>query len=118
MSRDIEDRIRMFMGEEESEFGFTRIALNMNQIRQYNPPPNPAKLTDSRSTTYVETHGDESWELDALSPTVLSNLIEREVASLRDEDQWQQDVRREKTAREQIKDVADKWDDLVAEIED
>ena len=53
MTRDIEDRLRLFM-EEELPIDFNevvtvhRIALNYDQIRQYNPPPNPAKTTDSR----------------------------------------------------------------------
>ena len=44
-----------------------RIALTMDQIRQYNPPPNPAKITDSRSTSYINEYGDESWELSTWS---------------------------------------------------
>jgi len=52
-------------------------ALNMNQIEQYNPPPNPAKLTDSRATQYIDEFGYDSWELDALEPQVISNLIEK-----------------------------------------
>lgn len=71
MSRDIEERIRMFMarhGYGSQWFEFTRIALNRDQIDQYNPPPNPAKSTDSRFQGYMDEHGDESWELDALEP--------------------------------------------------
>jgi hypothetical protein len=44
-------------------------------VKQYNPPPNPAKLTDSRAAAYVERHGDSSWEVDALPPDVLAGLI-------------------------------------------
>ncbi len=75
MSRDIEERIAAFMahhGYNRNWFEFTRIALNMDQIQQYNPPPNPAKSTDSRFQGYMDIHGDESWELDALEPQVLS----------------------------------------------
>lgn len=35
MSRDIEDRLGMF----EAWPTFERIALNMDQVRQYQPPP-------------------------------------------------------------------------------
>jgi hypothetical protein len=113
MSRDIQERITLFLGEDAAEhFHFERIALNMSQIRQYNPPPNPAKLTDSRSTAYVAEHGDESWELDALSPTVLSRLIERQVQGVRDEDRWQEAVEREDAFREQLQNVVDRWEDI------
>ncbi len=74
MSRDIQDRLRIF---EAYNVEFHRLALNMNQIEQYNPPPNPAKLTDSRATQYIDEFGYDSWELDALEPQVISNLIEK-----------------------------------------
>lgn len=52
-----------------------RLALNMDQIEQYNPPPNPTKLSDSRAPKYVEEFGNSSWELDALDPEVFEQLI-------------------------------------------
>ena len=116
MSRDIEDRIRMFMGEYESRFSFVRIALNMDQVRKYNPPPNPAKLTDSRSSGYVTLHGSESWELDALSPKVLAKLIETEVAKHRDNERWEQSVAEEKEGRNKLERVADQWENILGEI--
>lgn len=59
----------------EGLFEVQRIALNMDQVRQYNPPPNPAKVTDSRFASYQAVYGDQSWELDALQPAVLDALI-------------------------------------------
>ena len=90
MSRDIEDRIKMFMAHHEyggsRYFDFTRIALNRDQIDLYNPPPNPAKSTDSRFQGYMNEHGDESWELDALEPQVLADLVRAKVDEIRDDD--------------------------------
>lgn len=63
MTRDNEDRLSQFAG---MLVEVRRIALNMDQVELYNPPPNPAKLTDCRATKYIEEYGDESWELDAL----------------------------------------------------
>ena len=40
MSRDIRERLYLFMEAEKLEF--TRMALNFEQIETYNPPPNPA----------------------------------------------------------------------------
>ena len=48
-----------------------RLALTWRQVRQYSPPPNPAKSTGARYRRYMQEFGDESWELDALEPTVL-----------------------------------------------
>lgn len=78
MSRDIEERLLLF-GVDENEFEFRRIALNMEQIEEFNPPPNPAKLTDSRCGKYISQYGDESWELDALEPKVIHRLITNNV---------------------------------------
>lgn len=67
-------------------FEVRRIALNMDQIDQYDPPPNPAKLTDSRSSEYLRAYGHQSWELDALEPQVLDDLIQAEIAGVVDMD--------------------------------
>lgn len=83
MTRDNDDRLRMFSSFSDA-VEVKRIALNMSQIEQYDPPPNPAKVTDSRADDYIARFGDSSWELDALEPAVLVGLIRREVAAVTD----------------------------------
>lgn len=73
MSRDLEERLRLF--SEDAEIDFERIALNMDQIDELKPPPNPAKVTDSRYANYVKKFGTSSWELDALNPRHLQQLV-------------------------------------------
>lgn len=107
MSRDIADRLELFMGGME----VNRIALNMNQVRKYSPPPNPAKITDSRATKYIKLHGHESWELDALDPKVLSKLIEKTVLSYRDEDKWDDAIALELKHRKSLQRVAEELSD-------
>jgi hypothetical protein len=85
-----------------------RIALNMNQINQYDPPPNPAKLTDSRSRDYVEMYGSDSWELDALEPRVLTRLIQDQVWEYIDTDIWDRNIEREDRGRETLKGVRER----------
>ena len=89
MTRDNQDRLTLL-----TSYGNTptvkRIALNMDQIEQYDPPPNPAKMTDSRFVNYMEKFGDYSWELDALEPRVLVALIREHVAKYCDDDLWEQ----------------------------
>jgi hypothetical protein len=103
MSRDIADRLKMFMGGME----VNRIALNMDQVRKFNPPPNPAKITDSRAIKYIKLHGRESWELDALDPRVLSDLIEKTVLSYRDERKWKEATKMEREYQAKLSDMAD-----------
>lgn len=85
MTRDNQERLSMFAG---TPIQVVRLALNMSQIEQYSPPPNPVKLTDSRSAPYRERFGDESWELDALEPRVLRDLIRDAVMRVRDAALW------------------------------
>lgn len=85
MTRDNRERLELFCG---APVQVVRLALNMDQIRQYAPPPNPAKMTDSRAEAYVAEHGSSSWELDALEPRVLAALIEDAVVKVRDGALW------------------------------
>ncbi len=81
MVRDVADRLEMFGVE---DLDTRKLALTMTQIRQYNPPPNPAKVTDSRAKAYIEKHGESSWEVDALPPNVLAKLIRSALSSVID----------------------------------
>lgn len=106
MTRDITDRMELFMGGIELK----RLALNMNQVEKYNPPPNPAKITDSRASAYIAEFGNSSWELDALEPQVISKLIEDAVTSLISVGEWK-DVEREIASnRKVLKGISDNWE--------
>lgn len=93
MTRDIAERLELFVGRAVQ---VERLALNMDQVRQYSPPPNPAKITDSRAAGYIALHGRKSWELDALEPSVLEGLIEEAVLGVRDETAWEGAVAQER----------------------
>jgi hypothetical protein len=80
MIRDIKDRLFEF----GLDVNVIPCALNKEQIAEYNPPPNPAKITDPRAKDYIMEHGDTSWELDALRPDVLAELTEKHVNELID----------------------------------
>lgn len=82
MTRDIKDRMWTF----GANVIVDRIALNWDQIELYDPPPNPTKLTDSRAGGYIRRFGNESWELDALEPSVMTELVNNAVLPYRDED--------------------------------
>ena len=110
MTRDITDRLKMFMGYKDIEV--RRIALTMEQITDLNPPPNPAKITDSRYEAYRAEYGEESWELDALEPQYIINLITNEILAERDEEKWNKAVAEQEAERGQIQEIIDKWDEL------
>ena len=79
MTRDIQERLDMF----GADVYVKRVALTMEQIDFYSPPPNPAKITDSRCDKYIAQYGHESWELDALEPKVITDLIKEQVTMYR-----------------------------------
>jgi len=66
-------------------FEFRRLALNMAQIRQYDPPPFEAKVSSSRYQSYADEYGEDAWELDALEPRVLRRLVDEAVREYFDE---------------------------------
>ena len=110
MTRDIESRLQLFSNYADIEV--RRIALTMEQIEEQNPPPNPAKMTDSRYAGYVSEYGDKSWELDALEPQFISNLIRNEIEKERDQDLWDEAIKEQEAEREQIADVIERWNEL------
>lgn len=105
MTRDIGDRLALF----GATVDVRRIALNMDQIEEHQPPPNPAKLTDSRAGGYIREHGRSSWELDALEPTLLDRLIEDEIWAWRDADLWEAATSAMERERERLTAVSDRW---------
>jgi hypothetical protein len=114
MTRDIAERLSLF----EANVRVIRIALNMDQVEEYEPPPNPAKLTDSRAGGYIDRFGDSSWELDALDPTTLDTLISSEITSWRDEAQWERDTAAMEAERSVLTAVAHRWDEVSAFVQD
>lgn len=110
MTRDITDRLRLFCFGREVEV--RRIALTMKQIEELQPPPNPAKMSDSRYQGYLDKYGDESWELDALEPQYIVDLITDEINNERDADRWNEAVKEQEAERKQIATVIKKWDNL------
>lgn len=110
MSRDIYDRLRLFSDNTAAnEIEVRRLALNMDQVTQYDPPPNPAKSTDARYAAYRREFGDESWELDALEPEVIAALIRDEVQGLIDPAAWAEAEQRRDRGRSQLRRVVNAW---------
>lgn len=109
MSRDIIDRLQKTFG---ARFDFARVALNMDQIREHDCPPQWAKVTDSRYKKYLDQYGDESWELDALEPQHFRELVESNLATIRDKAQWAADLKEKAEAKARLAEVATEWEEL------
>lgn len=113
MTRDIQERLELF----GADVFVKRVALTMNQIQTYNPPPNPAKITDSRASKYIDQFGDESWELDALEPKVITDLIKKQVIMYRDDAIYRAVYDKELREKEELKMLEHNYDRAVAFLE-
>lgn len=80
MVRDIDERMRMFGVHVKVH----KIALTIEQVRKYNLPPNPAKITDPRAGDFISRYGDKSFEVDALPPQVLMEVVREAIEDLMD----------------------------------
>ena len=106
MTRDITDRMELF----GADIQVYRLALNMDQVDKYSPPPNPAKVTDSRFKVYKVEYGHESWDLDALDPTVLAQLVEHAMVRYIDQAAWDEVEEKEAEDRKALNAIADNWE--------
>lgn len=90
-----------------------RLALNFDQVQQYRPPPNFAKMKDSRAAGYVKEFGRESWELDALDPQVISDLVRDAIEPLINRRLWKKHLKPETANRKLLRKASDRWTDVV-----
>ena len=104
MPRDIRARLEKF----GSSARVNHIALSMDQINEYDLPPNPAKKTDPRSRKYYETHGKHSWELDALDPDTLVRILESHILKYLDVKKYNEALRREQREKDELEDAVEK----------
>ena len=114
MTRDIQDRLDLF----GSDVYVKRVALTMNQIETFNPPPNPTKLTDARASGYISEFGHECWELDALEPKIISDLIRNEVTALANPDLFAVVEQQEAMDKSNIQKICDRYEDVIDYLND
>ena len=98
MTNDIKKHLKLF----GADVYVNRIALNMQQIEEYNPPPNLAKETDTRFKKYKAKHGTLSWELDALKPEVLDSIITGAIKSNLDQKLYNEAIEQQEMEVEKI----------------
>jgi hypothetical protein len=114
MTRDITERLINTFGV---YIEVKRIALNMEQIEEFQPPPNPAKLTDSRVGGYIKRFGRQSWELDALDPNTITNLIRQYANLFTDQAKRNKLISLQKEQQNLIKKCSENWDNIVDYLE-
>lgn len=107
MVRDVRDRLTMFT-HDSINLSVEKIALTTEQVRQFRPPPNPAKLTDTRAKAYIAKHGRSSWEVDALNPRQLQTIIRTALDSVVDREMMDEIIEREDADKVKLRKAAAK----------
>lgn len=107
MTRD--NRDRLFKYSDFKDVEVRRIALNMDQIEEHEPPPNYAKASSSRFDGYVAKYGEECWELDALEPSFIVELIETEIEKFIDTAAWEDCDKEENEKRHHLEQLYPNW---------
>lgn len=113
MTRDIVERLQLFGADTEIE----RIALNIDQVKKWKLPPNPAKITDSRFAAYAAEFGESSWELDALDPTKIEKMIRTAVTAHLDQDLFDERVEQQENDRKLLNKCSSEWDSVSDHLE-
>lgn len=107
MGEKSEERINLYAG---GDIEFRRIALTLDQVNEYKPPDNFAKETDSRYKQYVERfEREECWELDALKPNIVDELIRAQIEPLIDRKAWDKTMEDEKEHLATLGEIISDW---------
>lgn len=120
MVRDIRERLYMMLRQgkfketfisnnAEAALQIIPIGLTMRQIEEYDLPPNPTKLTDTRSAKYVEEFGPTCWEVDALNPRVLTQLVDDNIEDLIDMYKYEELRELEEKEKAELKTIIDQY---------
>jgi hypothetical protein len=79
-----------------------RIALTIEQIREYDLQPNPVKRADPRAEKYRRQFGDKCWELDAMEPKDLQRTVEEALNQHIDKKSWEKGLARERKDKNKL----------------
>jgi len=113
MTRDIVERLQLFGADTTIE----RIALNIDQVKKWKLPPNPAKITDSRFAAYAAQFGESSWELDALDPTKIEKMIRAAVSAHLDQDTFDEREAQQEDDRKLLNKCSEEWSSVKDHLE-
>jgi hypothetical protein len=86
-----------------------RIALKKEHLRGLPSFPATDKKDDPRYGWFVKRYGKKCWELDALDPNDLRDMVREAIKEHIEPEAWERCAAVEKAERESIVDVVSKW---------
>jgi hypothetical protein len=119
MCEDIQARLHTFG---LSDIEVRRIALNVDQVQKYDLPENKlksddkGKLKDPRGNTYMKRYGNQSWEVDALDPLVLDQIIKDEIESVIDKCLYLDMIKKEDREQGELYSIANRVKDYYTGV--
>ncbi|HEV2120583.1 MAG TPA: hypothetical protein VGS11_10855 [Candidatus Bathyarchaeia archaeon] len=105
--RAIEEDLTGFFGQ---KLEFKRPALTHEQVSEMNLIPAPVKMTDMRAAGFIAEHGTEVYELDAIEPRTLQQII-------RDNVEAYFDTEIDETRQDTIKDAKTKIEKWLKDLD-
>jgi hypothetical protein len=107
MTRDLRDRLSLYS---RAAVDVQRVALNVDQVAAFQPPPNPAKESDKRFEAYRRQYGDQCWELDALPPKELARLTREAIEEHIDWRQWAESTTAIEESKASLRKLVGAWE--------
>jgi hypothetical protein len=103
------DLPRRFNGYGGYHIELRRIAIT--RANRHGLPSFPAtdKIKDSRYKWFVPRYGTRCWELDAMDPNDLRDIVRREVVALIEPIAWERCDRINRAERESLRDILKSW---------
>ena len=104
--KDLPERIAEYGGD---HIDFRRIALTAEQTGSLPHFSVEDKKNDKRYKWFKQTYGDKCWELDAMDPRDLRELVESEIKALIDQELWEEQEALEKREKELLEGHLHSW---------
>ncbi len=92
-----------------SSVKFKRIGLTKGQIEKYNLMANPVKQSDPRSKAFIEKYGWNTWEIDALEPRVLKQLVSDEIDKIKNQSAWRKMLKMHEQNSKKLINIIKTW---------
>ena len=112
---DIPERLERY----EGKANIRRIALTADDVRSGTALPHfdaNTKAGDSRYRWFVGRYGRKCWELDAMSPVVLRERVERTIVEMLDMDAWNHALAIERVEVASMRDYQQHWKASISSL--
>ena len=108
--RDLPERVARYGGDHVT---VKRIAVTQEQAAELTSFPATDKKKDPRYKWYVENYGDRCWEVDAMDPNDLRDLVEQEIVRLIEPVAWERCKVVENAERISLRAILGEWRALM-----